>query len=161
MKRVIFLALMAVSPLAMATEGAAPPPAGEAATPLERDFRKTDTDQDGAISRSEAEQAKAQLLVTNYDKIDANKNGSLSMQEIGVFLQTALQNAVRAQQQEFQKRLKAADKNKNGKLTKKELASAKDKLPALEKNFDAIDGNKDKQITMEEIIAYTRANAPQ
>ena len=160
MKRILWLALMAASPLAMATEGAVTPQSSEAETPFERDFSKTDTDMNGAISRTEAEGAKAQLLTVNFDKIDANSDGGLSRQEIQGFLQTAMQNAMRAQQEEFLKRLKTADKNQNGKLTKKELASAKDKLPGLEKNFDAIDGNHDKSITMEEITAYARANLP-
>lgn len=159
MKRVILLALMVASPLAMATEGA--PQTSTAETPFERDFSKADTDMNGAISRSEAETAKAQLLVANYDKIDANSDGGLDRKEIQVFLQAAVQNAMRAQQEEFLKRLNAADKNKNGKLTKKELASAKDKLPGLEKSFDGIDANKDKSITMEEIVAYAKANQPQ
>lgn len=162
MKKLLCLALMIASPLAMATEGAATP-ANETATasPFERDFSKTDTDMNGAISRSEAEGVKAQLLVANFDKIDSNSDGGLSRQEIQAFLQTAMQNAMRAQQEEFNKRLKAADKNKNGKLTKKELAAAKDKLPGLEKSFDAIDANSDKSITMEEIVAYARAQQPQ
>jgi len=158
MKRMIWLALMIASPLAMATEGA--PQASAAETPFERDFSKADTDMNGMLSRSEAEQAKAQLLTANFDKIDANSDGSLDRKEIQTFLQTTIQNAIRAQQEEFNKRLKAADKNKNGKLTKKELSAAKDKLPGLEKSFDAIDANSDKSITMEEIVAYAKANQP-
>lgn len=159
MKRIIWLALMIASPLAMATEGA--PQASEAETPLARDFHKADTDMNGAISRAEAEGAKAQLLIANFDKIDTNSDSGLSMEEIRIFLQTVVQNSMRAQQEEFLKRLNAADKNKDGKLTKKELSSAKDKLPGLEKSFDGIDANKDKQITMEEIVAYAKANQPQ
>lgn len=158
MKKILCLALMIASPLAMATEGA--PPASAAESAFDRDFSKTDTDMSDSISRTEAEQAKAQLLTANFDKIDANSDGGLDRKEIQTFLQTVMQNAMRAQQEEFNKRLKAADKNKNGKLTKKELASAKDKLPGLEKSFDEIDGNHDKSITMEEIVAYARANQP-
>lgn len=158
MKRILWLALMVSSPLAMATEGEVTPQSIAAETPFERDFGKADTDMSGAISRAEAEGAKAQLLIVNFDKIDANGDGELDRKEIQTFLQTAMQNAMKAQQEEFLKRLKAADKNKNGKLTKKELASAKDKLPGLEKSFDKIDTNRDKSITMEEITAFAKAN---
>lgn len=162
MKRVILLALMIASPLAMATEGA--PQSSETTTPFERDFSKTDTDMNGSLSRAEAEQAKAQLLIANFDKIDIDKSGALERTEIKSFLE-AIQKAMQAQQEEhlkeFSRRLKAADKNKNGKLTKKELAAAKDKLPSVESNFDAIDANSDKSITMEEILAYAKANQPQ
>lgn len=160
MKKILWLALMVASPLAMATEGTATPQTTEADTPFERDFGKTDTDMNGALSRSEAEQAKAQLLIANFDKVDANSDGELDRKEIQTFLQASIQNAMRAQQEEFLKRLKTADKNNNGKLTRKELTSAKDKLPGLEKNFDAIDANSDKSITLEEIVAYARANQP-
>lgn len=163
MKRVIWLALMVASPLAMATEST-PEQTSAAETKLDRDLRMTDTDRDGSISRAEAEQAKAQLLVTNFDKIDADKNGALDRTEIKGFLE-AVQKAIQAQQdehlKEFSRRLKAADKNKNGKLTKKELAAAKDKLPSLESNFDAIDANHDKSITMEEILAFAKNGQPQ
>ncbi len=159
MKRILWLALMTIaSPLTMASESQTAPQSAETETPFERDFSKADTDMNGAISRAEAEGVKAQLLTANFDKIDTSGNGELDRKEIQTFLQTTIQNAMRAQQEEFLKRLKAADKNKNGKLTKKELKAAKDKLPGLEKNFDAIDANRDKSITMEEIAAHARAN---
>lgn len=159
MKRILWLALMTIaSPLAMASESQTAPQSAGTETPFERDFSKADTDMNGAISRAEAEGVKAQLLTANFDKIDTSGNGELDRKEIQTFLQTTIQNAMRAQQEEFLKRLKAADKNKNGKLTKKELKAAKDKLPGLEKNFDAIDANRDKSITMEEIAAHARAN---
>ncbi len=145
--------LLAMSGTVLAEETAAP--SGEQISPFERDFRKADANSDGALSREEAEQAKAQLLVTNFDKIDGDKSASLSRDEIKGFLQSAVQNAMRAQQEEFIKRLNKADKNKDGALTQKELKAVE--LPGLSKNFEAIDANKDKKITMQEINEFARA----
>lgn len=160
MKRVIWLALMVASPLAMATEGTPQQESG-VETKLDRDFRMVDANNDGALSREETEQVKAKLLIANFDKIDTDKNNSLDRLEIKSFLQESFHKTMKAQMEEFNKRLKAADKNKNGKLTKKELKNAKDMPPSLESKFDAIDADGDKQITMEEILAFDRANQPQ
>jgi hypothetical protein len=48
------------------------------------------------------------------------------------------------------KRMKNADKNKDGLISREEAQS----LPRLEKNFDAIDTNKDNQLAQEERVAF-------
>src|SRR5512138_1592263 len=54
----------------------------------------------------------------------------------------------------FMERLKAADKNADGMLSRDEAAS----LPRLLQNFDAIDANKDGFITFEELRAFHQAH---
>ena len=51
----------------------------------------------------------------------------------------------------MQERLKAADKNGDGKISREEAAAS---LPKLAKHFDKIDANKDGYITKEEIKAW-------
>lgn len=51
----------------------------------------------------------------------------------------------------MQERLKAADKNGDGKISREEAAAS---LPKLAKQFDKIDANKDGFITREEIKAW-------
>ena len=54
----------------------------------------------------------------------------------------------------FMERLKAADRNADGMLSRDEAAS----LPRISQNFDAIDANKDGYITFEELRAFHRAH---
>lgn len=48
---------------------------------LNEKFNATDTDQDGQISKSEAEVAGLSRVVENFDKIDGNGDGLLSKGE--------------------------------------------------------------------------------
>ena len=52
-------------------------------------------------------------------------------------------------------RLKAADKNADGKINRDEANAS---LPRMAKNFDAIDTNKDGFITKEEMRAFREKN---
>ena len=54
----------------------------------------------------------------------------------------------------FMERLKAADRNADGMLSRDEAAS----LPRILKNFDAIDANKDGLITFDELKAFHEAH---
>ncbi|HEX5363870.1 MAG TPA: EF-hand domain-containing protein [Gallionella sp.] len=155
MKRMayLYLTLAMASPLAVAADGVdALLENKEPATPIERAFNKLDANHDGVISRGEVQLKQTALLLDNFAKIDENKDDGISLQEFQKFLET-----LRAKQEEFFNRLKAADKNGDGEWTLKELKSAKAKLPSLEKNFDAIDSNHDKKITAQEIDAFAHA----
>jgi Ca2+-binding EF-hand superfamily protein len=52
------------------------------------------------------------------------------------------------------KRIQNADKNKDGLISREEAKS----MPRLEKNFDAIDTNKDNQLSQEELLAFRAKN---
>lgn len=54
----------------------------------------------------------------------------------------------------FMERLKAADTDGNGMLSKDEAAKS---LPHIAANFDAIDANHDGQVTVDELHAYMKA----
>ena len=53
----------------------------------------------------------------------------------------------------FMERLKAADTNGDGMLSKSEAAA----LPHIAKHFDAIDANHDGQVTVDELHAFMKA----
>jgi hypothetical protein len=53
-------------------------------------------------------------------------------------------------------RMKAADKDGDGAISKSEAEGAK--MTRLSKNFDAIDTNKDGKVTKEEMAAYRKAH---
>lgn len=157
MKRWSYLGviLMMASPLAIAVESVEGVDAmlenKEPATPLERAFLRTDANHDGVLSRGELQVKQTALLLENFSTIDTNKDNGLSLQEVQKFM-----DDLRAKQEDFLKRMQAADKDGDGAWTLKELKSAKKKLPSLEKNFKAIDTNKDKKITTEEIDAFAK-----
>lgn len=148
------LTLMMASSFAIAEEGVdALLENKEPATPLERAFIKTDANHDGVLSRGELQARQTSLLLENFSTIDTNNDNGLSLQEVQKFM-----DALRAKQEDFLKRMQAADKDGDGAWTLKELKSAKKKLPSLEKNFKAIDTNSDNKITTDEINAFAHAS---
>lgn len=110
-------------------------------------FNNVDANHDGKISKAEA-QLKAPAMGEAFDRIDTNHDGYLTKQEIKTFSALLLKS-----RNEFNRRLTAADKDKNGKLSKEESKE----IPMLYKNFDAIDTNHDGQLTGQEIAAFLRA----
>jgi Ca2+-binding EF-hand superfamily protein len=109
-------------------------------------FKDVDTNENGTISWEEA-MLKAPPMVENFEAIDTNHDRALSKAEIKVF--TA---SIEKKRFEFANQLKAADKDKNGKLTKEEVKN----LPGLSNHFDEIDSNHDGQLVIKEIADYVR-----
>ena len=114
---------------------------------FDQQFNAVDSNHDGKISKSEAE-LQAPAMAESFKLIDTNHDGYLSKREIKTF--TALLNKSR---EEFILRLKAADKDKNGKLSREESKT----IPMLYDNFDAIDTNHDGQLVIQEITDYLHA----
>lgn len=110
-------------------------------------FNSVDTDQDGKISKHEAE-LKAPAMADLFEQIDTDHDAALSKQEIKIFTAAMLKG-----REEFMHRLEVADKNKNGKLSKEESKS----IPMLYDNFDAIDNDHDGELVFKEISDYLRA----
>jgi Ca2+-binding EF-hand superfamily protein len=52
------------------------------------------------------------------------------------------------------KKMQESDKNKDGLISREEAKN----MPRLEKNFDAIDANKDNQLSKEELEAFRAKN---
>ncbi len=133
-------------------------------------FRRIDANHDGGISKEEAEKEKDPFLIMNFDAIDADKDGKMSLQELNTFTaappeKTAQPEQPAQQPQPAQPRSHAqtvkpgplfiaADKDHNGTLSKDEL---KDK-PELYQNFDNIDADHDGKVTTNEIVSYVNAH---
>lgn len=112
-------------------------------------FRNLDANNTGKISRTEAE-AKAPAIAEHFDQIDVDHDGGLTKKEIkDAFL------AADNRRREFSRSLDAADKDKDGKLSRDEARV----LPNMSANFDAIDSNRDEQLVMKEIADYVRSKA--
>ena len=110
-------------------------------------FNSVDSDQNGKISKPEAE-VKAPAMADLFEQIDADHDGALSKQEIKSFTAAMLKS-----REEFTHKLEAADKDKNGKLSRAESKV----LPKLYDNFDAIDSDHDGQLVLKEISDFLRA----
>lgn len=145
MKKLVFLLFAAslVNP-ALATEKTKP---AKSDAQFDQMFGSVDSDQNGAISKSEAE-VKAPAMADLFEQIDADHDGELSKQEIKTFTAAMLKS-----REEFMHRLEAADKDHNGKLSRAESKA----LPKLYDNFDAIDSDHDGQLVLKEISDYLRA----
>ncbi len=107
------------------------PAAPGAPAPQRHVMKKLDTNGDKLISR---EEAKANPhLAQNFDKMDANKDGQLSRDEMKAF-----------------HKANKADLDGDGNISKAEAASK----PNLAKHFDQIDTNKDGILTPAERKAW-------
>lgn len=114
---------------------------------FDQQFDAVDTNHDGKISKSEAK-LQAPAVAEAFEHIDTNHDGYLSKQEIKTFTAAMLKSSA-----EFNRRLHAADTDKNDKLSKQESKA----IPILHDHFDAIDTNHDGQLTGKEIAEFLRA----
>jgi EF hand len=117
--------------------GTPPPMAGKPHRP------HIDKDGDKMISREEAKGHPH--LEKNFDAIDTNKDGKLSPEERKAFRA--------AHKGEHMKKL---DTNGDKMISRDEAKGH----PKLEKNFDAIDTNKDGKLSPEELKAFRAAKRP-
>jgi Ca2+-binding EF-hand superfamily protein len=132
--------ILAVSLAVLGTAALADP--GTPGKGLER-FKAADTNADGMISREEARVALPKIY-EHFDRIDANKDGQITFEE----LRASHQHALGA-------RLKKADTDGDGKLSRAEVAQ----MPRLAAHFDEIDTNKDGYLSKEELQAAHAAHA--
>jgi Ca2+-binding EF-hand superfamily protein len=148
-KRTLIAALFLVPALGFAADNTTAPK-GERGS----HFKKADADGNGTLSRAEVEKSMPRLA-EKFDQIDTNKDGQLSRDEMKAWKKThkhAHQKGNNADRQaKAAERFKHADTNGDGKISR---AEAEKNAPRLAKKFDAIDANKDGQLTQEELRAY-------
>jgi Ca2+-binding EF-hand superfamily protein len=99
-------------------------------------LRAADTNGDGLISRAEAQALP--MLANHFDRIDANKDGQISPEELRAARQ-AMASAKGGKR----------DGDGDGRISREEAA----KMPHLAKKFDALDTNKDGYLTRDEMRA--------
>ena len=125
---------------------------------FEAEFKKADTDGDGALSKAEAEKGMPRLA-RDFAAIDANKDGKLTPDEIRTYMQARMAahqggkdgKAGEHGKQRFEERFKKADTDGDGALSK---AEAEKGMPRLAREFDAIDANKDGKVTQDELRSF-------
>lgn len=157
---------LAIVPVAVLAADAPSKP--ETAKEFEARFNQADTDKSGGLSRQEVERAAVPgfpVVLKNYDAMDVNNDGQVTLLERNV----ALVNAARARQAQMAKRaaderkaweasFAKADTNKDGGLSKKEADSAAAPgFPQIKKNFTAMDSNKNGRVTIAERDDFLKA----
>lgn len=121
------------------------------------DFRRADLNDSGGLSKVELEKAKSSQLAqikSNFAAIDADRDGQVTADENRHYLAR--------KQDDFAAKFKKADLNDSGGLSRREL----DKVSGSEfgfiaANFDAMDADRDGQVTYAEYQNYqARMPAP-
>ena len=110
-------------------------------------FKILDQDQDGKISREEAENAPKKRLAENFDVVDSNKDGFIDKEEVAQ-LSTMIQKSGKGKRNP-EMIFKILDKDQDGKISREEVENAPKKR--LAENFDLLDNNKDGFIDKEEV----------
>ncbi len=108
----------------------------------EQIIERMDADKNGTISKEEAKGP----LAKNFDKIDANSDGQLDKKEL-----RTVQKKRQKQAKEAGKKLKEADTDGNGSISKDEASAAE--LKKLVEHFDKIDADSNGEISKEEMRA--------
>ena len=118
---------------------------------LEAAFKKADKDNDGTLTKDEAQSMPR--VAKNFDAIDTGKDGTVSLDEI----HASMKQMGKEMHDRGMERFKAADKDNSGTLTKDEAKS----MPRVAKNFDAIDADKDGTVSEKEIHDFMMAQHQQ
>ena len=122
--------------------------AGEHGSRMEAHFKAADKDNDGSLTRGEA--TAMPRVAKNFDTIDADKNGTVTLDE----LRATMNKTAKEMHERGAQRFKAADSNGDGTLDKEEAKA----MPRVAKNFDAIDADKSGAVTWKEIHNYMMAH---
>ena len=118
--------------------------ADEHGSRMEAHYKNSDKDNDGSLTREEARAMPR--VAKNFDAIDTDKSGTVTLAEI----QVAMKKMAKEMHERGEQRFKAADKDNDGSLTREEAKV----MPKVEKNFDAIDADKSGTVTGKEIHDY-------
>ena len=97
------------------------------------DMLRADTDGDGRVSRAEAEAASSKKSTEWFDKLDTNKDGYVTQDEISQAKAT-----------------RRADMNKDGQLSLDEVQA---KMPRLADRFTTLDKDKNGLLSKEELAS--------
>ena len=108
---------------------------------------RADKDGDGKISRDEFQAAGKDRSAAWFDKLDTNKDGYLTQDELRQAHQ-AWRGHGGDMRQKMEERFKDADTNGDGQIS---LAEAQAKMPHLAEHFNDLDTNHDGQLSKDEM----------
>jgi len=151
MKRSLILltGLLAAS-AALAQSTVAPPARGDNRRArhegAEAKFGEAGSNHEGVISQSEWQSASLRRANEHFQKMDGNRDGRLSREEMasGRKMRGGRDHGARRE------KLRAMDANGDSQLSRAEIG---DQMPRLAADFDRLDGNRDGKLSREEIRA--------
>jgi EF hand domain-containing protein len=138
--KTLFSSCLVAAALLAGNATAGDPPRSDAP----RDEMRNDTDHDGRLSRAEATAAASDRSGGWFDKLDLNKDGYVTQDEMRQARETRHAN-MKARMDE---RFKEADTNGDGQLSLDEVHA---KLPRLADRFTALDTDKNGSLSQEEL----------
>jgi hypothetical protein len=109
-----------------------------------RDAMHADTDGDGRVSRAEATSSGAERSGERFDKLDLDKDGYLTHEELQQARETR-RGEMRAKMGEH---FKQADANSDGQLSLDEVQA---KMPRLAERFNTLDTDKNGLLSKDEL----------
>jgi Ca2+-binding EF-hand superfamily protein len=116
---------------------------------------RNDTDGDGRISRAEATAQATERTGEWFDKLDADKDGYVTQDEMN----KAREDRRAGMREKMDEHFNEADANKDGQLSLDEVQA---KMPRLADRFSAIDKDKNGLLSKEELARGGRhQHAPQ
>jgi Ca2+-binding EF-hand superfamily protein len=118
-----------------------------------RDEMRADTDHDGRVSRAEYDAAASQRRSDWFDKLDLDKDGYITQEEMQQARETRRTNMRDHREAKF----KEADSNGDGQLSLDEVQA---KMPRLASRFGDLDTDKNGLLTKEELAQGHRGRGP-
>jgi Ca2+-binding EF-hand superfamily protein len=109
---------------------------------------RADTDGDGRVSRAEATAAGSQRSAEWFDKIDRDKDGYVTQDELKQARETRKHMRHDEMKARMDERFKQADANGDGQLS---LDEAQAKMPKLAQRFTEVDADKDGMLSRDEL----------
>jgi Ca2+-binding EF-hand superfamily protein len=109
---------------------------------------RADTDGDGRVSRAEATAAGSQRSAEWFDKVDRDKDGYVTQDELKQARETRQHKRHGEMKARMDERFKQADSNGDGQLS---LDEAQANMPKLAVRFSEIDADKDGMLTRDEL----------
>ena len=93
-------------------------------------------------------------VAKNFDKIDADKDGTVDLKEIAAGMMGAMDKKMGKMHDMAGAKFATADKDADGTLDKEEAKAMKH----VAEHFDEIDGDKDGTVSLDEVHAFMKSH---